>query len=961
MFSRRPPPVEPASRSPEAESSQAEAPPTGASGVTGDAIRLEDGGSAGNRSESSPSGLESVWRRMSRLTVGPLLLAELAVALSCLVGAWVTWDSERHKLVDSALGELRQQHSLATALVNERFEAQQRRLQILARYTRRHLDHAGDEADSSLNELVLTEEGQLFRPITRGGAALYGEFHRALDEQDHDVARRLIRMQWLLSDLYSTDPLISRLFVSLDNSMIMLYPWFNVLDAFSPGTRLLPYTDVTPATQRQLASSSDNGAPRVVWLPPHPGPAGLPQITALVEVELNAGQKVHVGLDLAVPQMESRLLLPGQGRTAPYWLIGQDLEVWAASSNTRDPRPRRLPDDVAQAVDGGLRGATLLPGPAARAVVWDTLPVNGWRLVARRDLDVPGEMPLLSLLLGSAGALLLVFAVSMLILQWRLRRLDQRLGQPLEWLARQSVRLEQGQVMEEYPVSAHQAYPADEILRRHRAAVALLRRGRGHELDALPLPAFVMRHGLLAMANPAFEKLFGLVLHEALGRSVGSLLMLEPNPSVPNSRELRVHDAEGRMRRMRLELCRFNNDPAQVLGVMIDESEHDQASQQLLVARDRAREEARLKSDYLDMLHAELTPPLQGLVRKLGQLRRERHLEDAELSLLQGRLDSVAQLLNVLTERDDVVRTPLEENLFTPAEALGALLNDMQQRYHDVGLPFEWQLGALPALLRGDVRRLAQLFEHLSEDGCRRASAGRHRVFVEVVDAEGASSLAGGPTGAGLRDTETGGQCWLRLELHDHCGLDVGRNAPSSLLMARRLVEELGGRYRQHETQGEEVLEILVPLSWPDNPVETRILVVDDGPVNAMLARTVLGRQGLVVDTASSGEDALAARERHFYDLVFMDIFMPGMDGVSVTRNWREQEAGAGSDRRSVIIALTANASEADRERFFAAGLDDYLGKPYRPQALIDKVRKWLPRATMKAPGAEGGVTGDGV
>ncbi|MHC9037224.1 hypothetical protein ACYTTR_15995, partial [Cobetia marina] len=79
MFSRRPPPVEPASRSPEAESSQAEAPPTGASGVTGDATRLEDGGSAGNRSESSPSGLESVWRRMSRLTVGPLLLAELAV------------------------------------------------------------------------------------------------------------------------------------------------------------------------------------------------------------------------------------------------------------------------------------------------------------------------------------------------------------------------------------------------------------------------------------------------------------------------------------------------------------------------------------------------------------------------------------------------------------------------------------------------------------------------------------------------------------------------------------------------------------------------------------------------------------------------------------------------------------------------------------------------------------------
>lgn len=178
--------------------------------------------------------------------------------------------------------------------------------------------------------------------------------------------------------------------------------------------------------------------------------------------------------------------------------------------------------------------------------------------------------------------------------------------------------------------------------------------------------------------------------------------------------------------------CRFNNDPAQVLGVLIDESEHDQASQQLLVARDRAREEARLKSDYLDMLHAELTPPLQGLVRKLGQLRRERHIEDAELSLLQGRLDSVAQLLDALTEREEVVRAPLEENDFSPTETLGALLEDMQQRHHDVGYPFEWQLGAMPEALRGDVRRLAQLFEHLAEGCVRHESASHQSLRLEL-------------------------------------------------------------------------------------------------------------------------------------------------------------------------------------------------------------------------------------
>lgn len=909
--------------------------------------------SSGTHGERSASGMDKVWRQMIRLTVGPLLLAELVVALSCLVGAIVIWDSARHSALDTAVSGLRQQHALATALVSERLETQQRKLQILARYTRRHLDFGDGADDGPLSQFTLTEQGQLFRPMTRGGAALYGEFHRALTENDREAGQRLMQMQWLLSDLYSSDPLISRLFVSLDNSMVMLYPWFNVLDVFAPGAKHMPYTGVLPETVRQLSRSMDNGVPSVVWLPPHPGPAGLIQITALVEVTLNSGEKARVGLDLALPQMESRLVLPGHGRAESYWLVGNGLDVWAASTNTSDSQPRQLPAEVASVLDSGLRGVSL-QGDRGDVVVWDTLTINGWRLIAKTRLEVPSEIPLKALLMGSLGALLLVFAVSMLILQWRLRRLYQRLGQPLEWLARQSERLECGEIMEEYPTSRRQWNPADDLLRRHRAAVALLRRGRGHELDALPLPAFVMRHGLLAMANPAFEKMFGLVLHEALGRSVGSLLMLEPNPNVPSSRELRVHDAEGRIRRIRLELCRFNNDPAQVLGVMIDESEHDQASQQLLVARDRAREEARLKSDYLDMLHAELTPPLQGLVRKLGQLRRERHLEDAELSLLQGRLDSVAQLLDALTERDEVVRTPLEENPFSPVTTFSALLDDMQQRYHDSGSPFEWQLGSLPDTLKGDVRRLAQLFEHLSEDGCRRQNAGHHRLFVEVIEQPHgvlvSRQSSDQPSADQAEPVGQAAQCCLRLEFSAHCGLDIGRKAPSCLIMARRLVDELGGSYRQINLGEDEALEILLPLTWPGNPAEVRILVVDDGPVNAMLARTVLGRQGLTVDTVSSGEEALTARTQHFYALVFMDIFMPGMDGVSVTQYWREREVVAGSDRRSVIIALTANASETDRERFFSAGLDDYLGKPYRPQALIDKVHMWLPDVVLTPP-----------
>lgn len=124
-----------------------------------------------------------------------------------------------------------------------------------------------------------------------------------------------------------------------------------------------------------------------------------------------------------------------------------------------------------------------------------------------------------------------------------------------------------------------------------------------------------------------------------------------------------------------------------------------------------------------------------------------------------------------------------------------------------------------------------------------------------------------------------------------------------------------------------------------------RILVVDDGPVNRMLASQVLEGQGFEVDCVSSGHEALERRPLQTYDLVLMDIYMPDMDGLEAARRWRELEAVDAEGSRSVLVALTANASEEDRRRFREAGMDDYLAKPYGPRALIDLLRHWRPDA----------------
>jgi CheY-like chemotaxis protein len=114
-----------------------------------------------------------------------------------------------------------------------------------------------------------------------------------------------------------------------------------------------------------------------------------------------------------------------------------------------------------------------------------------------------------------------------------------------------------------------------------------------------------------------------------------------------------------------------------------------------------------------------------------------------------------------------------------------------------------------------------------------------------------------------------------------------------------------------------------------------RVLLTEDNPINALLARALLTREGCAVDRASTGEEALAALERAPYDVVLMDMRMPGMDGLAATRALRRR------GDRTPVIALTANGFEDDRRACFDAGMDDFLTKPLDPKALQAALARW--------------------
>jgi CheY-like chemotaxis protein len=156
--------------------------------------------------------------------------------------------------------------------------------------------------------------------------------------------------------------------------------------------------------------------------------------------------------------------------------------------------------------------------------------------------------------------------------------------------------------------------------------------------------------------------------------------------------------------------------------------------------------------------------------------------------------------------------------------------------------------------------------------------------------------------------------------------------------LAARVLAALGA-----ETTAAVEDERIAPAAAPGK----RVLLAEDNPINALLARTLLQREGCQVDRVASGEEALAALQAGTYDLVLMDVRMPGMTGTQATRALRSRGI------KTPVVALTADAFEDDRKACLDAGMDDVLVKPLNPDALRGALVRWTnPAAQAKVASA---------
>jgi CheY-like chemotaxis protein len=144
--------------------------------------------------------------------------------------------------------------------------------------------------------------------------------------------------------------------------------------------------------------------------------------------------------------------------------------------------------------------------------------------------------------------------------------------------------------------------------------------------------------------------------------------------------------------------------------------------------------------------------------------------------------------------------------------------------------------------------------------------------------------------------------------------------------------------------------EAAIDRALPREERETRILLAEDNPVNLELTRAMLKTLGMRVDTVLNGREAVVASRQKAYDLILMDCQMPVLDGFDAAWQIRIEEACREKGGNIPIIALTAHVLKSDQDRCLAAGMNDFLGKPFNQKQLNAVLERWLPSGASPKP-----------
>jgi signal transduction histidine kinase/DNA-binding NarL/FixJ family response regulator len=388
------------------------------------------------------------------------------------------------------------------------------------------------------------------------------------------------------------------------------------------------------------------------------------------------------------------------------------------------------------------------------------------------------------------------------------------------------------------------------------------------------------------------------------------------------------------------------------VGIRTDITAMKRAMEELAEARDQARAAAEAKSRFLSRMSHELRTPLNSILGFAQLLAADGGLTEEQRSQVQTLLGAGRHLLDLVNGLLDLGK--IEAGRLELADrplALPALLAScaelLRPEAQRKGISLRVALAdSLPAHVRGDPTRLRQLALNLLSNAVKYTPPGG---VVALRATAGAFEAPAGVAAVRIEIEDTGPG--IPKERLHRLFQDFEQLAPAlepgtglGLAISARLAEAMGGRIGCDSEPGRGALfwvELPLPLAEAPEaapPVPQalrsplRVLVVDDVAGNRMVARAMLAAAGHAVEVAADGAEAVDAVAARDFDLVLMDLQMPGMDGLEATRRIRALPPPRG---RVPVFALTASALPEQVEQCRQAGMDGHLAKPIERDTLL--------------------------
>jgi signal transduction histidine kinase/ActR/RegA family two-component response regulator len=377
----------------------------------------------------------------------------------------------------------------------------------------------------------------------------------------------------------------------------------------------------------------------------------------------------------------------------------------------------------------------------------------------------------------------------------------------------------------------------------------------------------------------------------------------------------------------------------------------------------KAQEASRLKSEFLANVSHEIRTPMHGILG-LQELVLSSKLEPEarqQLEVAHSTTISLLTLLNDLLDfsRIEANRLALNPEDLDPRAVLRDAVNSLKVTADEKGLELRWSVGdGVPQGILCDRSRLRQVLLNLLSNAVKFTQQGEVEASMRLEKLEGAEAtlrVSVCDTGPGIPPE----QLAAVFEPFRQADGSVTRRYGGSglgLSIASRLVELLGGRLWVESEVGKGSCfhvrircKVTQPAAGAGAPVllagsverasrQLRILVAEDNRVNQLVARKLLEKAGHEVTVCENGKEAVELARQGGFDVILMDIQMPDMDGLEATRVIRSQENG--SAKKVPIIALTAHSLQQDMERCLAAGMDGYVSKPFRLEALCEALER---------------------